>query len=67
VTKLHQLHDEQGHTAWLDDTMDRLAAVGVDMDDVGRALEAQGVRRFQESFTHVLATLDVKARDLARR
>src|SRR5204862_5297168 len=47
--------------------LDRLAGVGVDMDDVGLTLEDQGVAGFHESFAHLLATLDTKARHLARR
>jgi transaldolase len=46
--------------------MDRLAAVGVDMLDVGRTLEEQGVAGFRDSFAHVLAALDTKARHPAR-
>jgi transaldolase len=47
--------------------MHRLAEVGVDMDDVGRALEDQGVASFHESFTHVLHALQTKTRQLAPR
>jgi transaldolase len=47
--------------------MDRLAEVGVDMDDVGRTLEDQGVASFHQSFTHVLQALEHKARQLAPR
>jgi len=47
--------------------MDRLAEVGVDMDDVGRTLEDQGVGSFHQSFAHVLQALETKARQLARR
>jgi transaldolase len=47
--------------------MDRLAEVGVDMDDVGRTLEDQGVTGFHESFAHVLRVLETKARQLAPR
>jgi transaldolase len=47
--------------------MDRLAEVGVDMDDVGRTLEDQGVAGFHQSFAHVLQALETKARQLARR
>jgi transaldolase len=47
--------------------MDRLAGVGVDMDDVGRTLEDQGVASFHQSFTHVLEALEHKARQLAPR
>ena len=47
--------------------MDRLAEVGVDMDDVGRTLEDQGVGSFHQSFAHVLQALEHKARQLAPR
>jgi transaldolase len=47
--------------------MRALAEVGVDMDDVGRTLEDQGVASFHESFAHVLQVLESKARQLARR
>ena len=47
--------------------MDRLAEVGVDMDDVGRTLEDQGVAGFHQSFAHVLQALEGKARQLAAR
>jgi transaldolase len=47
--------------------MDRLAEVGVDMEDVGRTLEDQGVASFHQSFAHVLQALDDKARQLAPR
>jgi transaldolase len=50
-----------------DTVMDRLAEVGVDMDDVGRTLEDQGVASFHQSFAHVLAALEHKARQLAPR
>jgi transaldolase len=49
------------------EVMSRLAAVGVDMDDVGRVLEDRGVAGFHESFGHVLAALAAKARQLAGR
>jgi transaldolase len=42
--------------------MDRLAAVGVDLDDVGRALEQQGVASFSRSFAQVSAALAAAAR-----
>jgi transaldolase len=48
-------------------TMAALAEVGVDMDDVGRVLEDQGVAAFHDSFVHVLHTLEDKRRELARR
>jgi transaldolase len=47
--------------------MDTLAEVGVDMDDVGRTLEEQGVASFHQSFAHVLQALESKARQLAPR
>jgi transaldolase len=47
--------------------MDKLAEVGVDMDDVGRTLEDQGVTGFHQSFAHVLRVLESKARQLAPR
>jgi transaldolase len=48
-------------------TMAALAEVGVDMDDVGRVLEDQGVAAFHDSFVHVLHTLKDKERQLAPR
>jgi transaldolase len=50
-----------------DAVMRRLAEIGVDMDDVGRTLENQGVTGFHESFSHVLDALTTKARQLAPR
>ncbi|MFL6268705.1 MAG: transaldolase [Actinomycetes bacterium] len=47
--------------------IDRLAEVGVDMDDVGRTLEDHGVAGFHQSFAHVLEALETKARQLAPR
>jgi transaldolase len=47
--------------------MDALAEVGVDMNDVGRVLEDQGVASFHQSFAHVLQVLQTKARQLAPR
>lgn len=41
--------------------MHALAAVGVDMDDVGRTLESEGVASFVRSFNHVLEALALKA------
>jgi hypothetical protein len=49
------------------DVMDKLAGIGVDMDDVGSTLEDQGVASFHDSFAHMLAALDTKARQLAGR
>jgi transaldolase len=49
------------------EVMRRLAAVGVDMDDVGRTLTDEGVAGFHESFRHMLASLAAKARQLSSR
>jgi transaldolase len=43
------------------ETMTRLATGGIDMDDVGRVLELQGIAAFEDSFAHVLDALDAKA------
>jgi transaldolase len=47
--------------------MDSLAEAGVDIDDVGRTLQDQGVASFHESFAHVLQVLETKAHQLAPR
>jgi transaldolase len=47
--------------------MHMLTEVGVDMDDVGLALEDQGVASFHESFVHVLHVLEAKLQRLAPR
>jgi transaldolase len=44
----------------------RIEALGVDMDDVGLALEEQGVAGFHASFQEVLAALRTKTGDLPR-
>ena len=41
--------------------MVRLSGLRVDMDDVGRTLEAQGVAGFHKSFAHVLRTLEAES------
>jgi transaldolase len=46
--------------------MDGLTELGVDMDDVGHALEQRGVASFHDSFTHLLAALETKTRQLTR-
>ena len=48
-------------------TMRRLAAAGVDMEDVGVTLEQQGIAAFRASFQEVLATLQTKAELLTVR
>ena len=47
------------------EAMDQLAAVGIDMSDVGLTLENEGVAKFHQSFQDVLGALDLKARQLA--
>jgi transaldolase len=45
----------------------RLAAIGVDMTDVGRALEEEGVASFSKSFDELIDALDAKAAELAAK
>jgi transaldolase len=47
-----------------DAVIDRLEALGIDLDLVGRTLEDQGVASFQDSFAGVLSALDAKAHEL---
>lgn len=47
-------------------TMAALAEVGVDLADVTRTLEEEGVAAFSKSFTELIATLENKARTFAR-
>lgn len=47
------------------ETMERLAAAGIDMNDVGTTLEEQGVTSFHDSFVHVLGALEAKASQLS--
>lgn len=42
----------------------RIAAAGVDLDDVAAQLEREGVDSFQKSFDELLTTLDTKAAEL---
>lgn len=42
------------------DVLNRIAAVGVDMDDVTAVLEAEGVQKFQNSFGSLLAAINTK-------
>ena len=44
--------------------LDALADVGVDLDDVTRVLEDEGVASFSASFGDLLASLEAKARRL---
>jgi len=47
------------------ETMDRLARVGVDMADVGRTLEDEGVASFAKSFDELMGALTEKGAELA--
>ncbi len=44
--------------------LDRLGRVGVDLDDVGRVLEEEGVASFAKSFDELIDALEVKAAEL---
>ena len=46
-------------------TLESLANVGVDMEDVGQTLEREGVAAFAKSFDDLLATLEAKRVDLS--
>ena len=49
------------------DNMERIAAVGVDLADVGRTLEARGVAKFAESMNEVMTILKARATELRTR
>ncbi len=49
------------------EVMRRLAAAGVDMDDVGLTLEDHGIAGFHTSYQQVLAALAAKADELSHR
>jgi transaldolase len=49
------------------DTLDAIRAVGVDLDEVGRVLEEQGVASFAKSFDELMSSLSAKAEDLTGR
>ena len=49
-----------------EDMMSRLGAVSVDLDNVGLALDTEGVVSFHESVREVLAALEAKARQFTR-
>lgn len=42
-------------------TLDAIEAVGVDLKDVSRTLESQGVKKFQDSFATLLSAIKTKA------
>ena len=45
---------------------DQLAALGIDMDDVSRTLEEEGVATFAKSFDELMTTLETKADAIAK-
>jgi transaldolase len=45
--------------------LERLAAVGVDYDDVVETLEAEGIQKFADSFSQLLAGLEAKRETVA--
>ena len=45
-------------------TLDSIGEVGVDLDDVSRVLEEQGVATFTKSFDELITALDTKAAEL---
>jgi transaldolase len=49
------------------DTLAAIAAAGVDLDDVSRVLEDQGVASFAKSFDELMTSLAAKAEDLTGR
>ncbi len=46
------------------DGVDQVTAVGVDLDDVARVLEDEGVAAFAKSFDELIATLETKSQQL---
>ena len=46
-------------------TLDAISAVGVDLDDVSRVLEDQGVASFAKSFDELIASLEAKSAEIA--
>jgi transaldolase len=48
-----------------DETLERLAGVGVDMDDVTRVLEVEGVEKFSRSFTDLMAEIAKKRQQMS--
>jgi len=55
--------DEGIHVA--EGVFDRLEAIGVDMDDVGRVLEEEGVASFSKSFDELISALERKSAELS--
>jgi transaldolase len=50
--------------AGADQVMAGLAAAGIDMEDVGRTLESEGVASFSKSFDELMQSLNDKANAL---
>ncbi|PZS30735.1 MAG: transaldolase, partial [Pseudonocardiales bacterium] len=46
--------------------LDRLAAIGIDYDDVVQALEDEGVKKFEDSFAELTATVSEQLKRAAR-
>lgn len=59
---------EDAHTVSLPEiaeakrTLDAIEAVGVDLKEVSRSLESQGVKKFQDSFSTLLSAIETKAK-----
>jgi transaldolase len=45
-------------------TLDEVAEVGVDLDEVSQVLEEQGVASFAKAFDELIGALDAKAAEL---
>ena len=63
MTRLQELFDEQGQSPWLGNLTRPYLRDGT----LARSLEDHGVAGFHDSFAHVLAALEAKAAQLARR
>jgi transaldolase len=50
---------ERAHRLWSD-----LIRVGIDEEEVGEQLEAEGIQKFADSYQNVLATIEVKRREV---
>ena len=60
--------DEGKWLGWLDEArqlFDELASAGVDVDDVTRVLEEEGVQKFAESFAELMEGVRSKRGELA--
>ena len=55
--------DEGIHVA--EGVFDRLEAIGIDMEDVGRVLEEEGVASFSKSFDELISALERKSAELS--